>query len=68
MTMGVIREGPAWIDCLGRSLTATDGRVRCPLDERAVPVTVCLACRHLSATADERNPDRDCQVPSSIDC
>ena len=60
------RTGVAWIVCFGDFLLADDGFVTCPLGDRTVRVATCLDCRYLAAVADERSPDRDCLVPTSI--
>lgn len=58
--------GLAWVVCFGATLPVLGGRVSCPLQDGTVPVGDCLDCRHLSAAADERTPDRDCRILDSI--
>ncbi len=61
------RATVAWVACFGASEPVEGGRVACPLQGRTVPILRCLDCHYLAAVADERRPDRDCQIQNRID-
>jgi hypothetical protein len=61
------RPTAAWVVCFGASQPIDGGRVACPLEGRTVPIVRCLDCHYLAAVADERRPDRDCQIQTRID-
>ena len=55
----------AWILCLGMTRPVIDGRVRCAVQARRMPIAACLLCRHLETLADERD-DVSCVAAGAI--
>jgi hypothetical protein len=58
-----LEEG--WLVCLGEARAVRDGRVRCAIQGRRVPVEACLLCRHLETLAGERD-DTSCAVAGGV--
>ena len=55
-------DDDSWVVCLQVARVIKDGFVECPVAGSPVASSLCLACRHLAAVSDERDPVHACAI------